>query len=750
MVGNMKLQGIFARSELLKRFRESRSPVEQISVRPAQKASFEAVGWQVISVGKSKVRMQRNRSLAESVELQTWRVMYLCGFPHLSGSDGARLTRAEGVENQLDVVAYDDESAIVVECKSSQMGASNVDVPAELAVLSEHRNVVRQILNSGRERKDKLKVGGILVLYDVPFSDADSRRAADMKLTIVDAHVLQYYERLARLIGPAARFQIFGEVFEGQDVPGLSLKVPAVEFEMGGNKAYSFAIHPADLLKISFVAHRGRGDIETYQRMVSRKRLTEIAAFIADGGIFPTNIVINFQPQKPRLRLRFDAAGPKQGATPGSKVGYLTIPPIYQAAWIIDGQHRLLAYGNHRWAATASLAVTAFDGLSADKQAELFEKINSKQKKVSANLLAELFSTLHWNSSDQRLQVRAIASQVAQDLRSIASSPLHKRILSPDERRTTLRCITLTEFVAGLQRPGMFVRLEDKAGVRQFGVFWAANADKSRQRALAVAAAWFNAIRGRCQEMWDLGDDGDSGLVATNRGVSACLRVLGWVLMYLRERNSNFDVATDQEVINSIEPYARTAGSFFDALSTEEITSIRRHYGTGAPIEIAYRIGRAIRDTESNFEAEGLLKWMETKSTVDVAEAQTLCTDLERRLVSSIRARMKEEYGDDGWWREIPLHIRQEAAKRREAEPEEYPPDTFLYLIDLKEIVEKKWQLFQETHAIGTGSKGDKTKWLVQLNDIRRHAFHAGGVRLKLEDVELLKEIDADLTQRGI
>jgi len=255
----MRLQGIFARSDLLKRFRESRRPFEQISVGPTQVASYERVGWEQISVGRTRVRLQRDRSLPDWVETQTWRVMYMCGFPHLSGDGGARLVRGEGVENQLDVVAYDEDSAIVVECKSSVGGTCNVDVQAELALLNEHRNVVRQILNSGRGREDKLKVGGILVLYDVLFTDADSKRAAEMKLSIFDATAVQYYERLAGLIGPAARFQLFCEVFQGQDVPGLSLKLPAVEFELGGNKAYSFAIRPSDLLKISFVAHRGRG-----------------------------------------------------------------------------------------------------------------------------------------------------------------------------------------------------------------------------------------------------------------------------------------------------------------------------------------------------------------------------------------------------------------------------------------------------------------------------------------------------------
>lgn len=746
----MRLQGILSRSDLLKRFRESRRRVEQVSVRASQVSEFEAAGWQMIRVGKTKVRLQRERPLADFVELQTWRVMYLCGFPHLSGDGGARLIRGEGVENQLDVAAYDEESAIVVECKSSEGGVRNIDVQAELAVLNEHRNVVRQILNRVHEREDKLKVGGILVLYNVPFTEADRRRAEEMKLTIFDAATLEYYERLAGLIGSAARFQLFGEVFRGQDVPGLSLKLPAVAFELGGNNAYSFAIRPADLLKVSFVAHRGRGAFDTYQRMVSRKRLKDIAAFIDEDGVFPTNIVINFQRQGSRSRLRFEHASQEEGATPGSKVGYLTIPSVYQAAWIIDGQHRLLAYSDHRRAETASLTVTAFDGLGADTQAELFEKINSKQKKVSANLLAELFSTLHWHSGDPKLQVRAIASQVAQDLRSTESSPLYRRILSPDEKGAKLRCITLTELVTGLQRPGMFVRSEEHGRIRHFGVLWTTTPDASCRRAFAIVGAWFESIADACPEMWAAGNDENLGLVATNRGVNASLRVLSWVLTHLRNQQPDFDVASDQVVIDGIEPYAQLTGGFFAALSTDQVESIRRHYGTGAPAEIAYSIGREIRESQPDFEAEGLLEWIENKSRVDVGEAQMLCTALEGRLLSSIVDTMKEQFGEDGWWREVPLSVRREAAARREEEPEDHPSETFLNLIDLRPIIESQWQLFQSTYGMGGGSKSDKTKWLVKFNDVRRRAYHAGGARLKLEDVDLLKEIDSALTEKGI
>lgn len=74
----MRLEGIWARSELQKRLRQSRRDVEQVSVPTSKAPTLEDAGWEMISASKTRVRFQRDLSLAEIVELQTWRVMYQC------------------------------------------------------------------------------------------------------------------------------------------------------------------------------------------------------------------------------------------------------------------------------------------------------------------------------------------------------------------------------------------------------------------------------------------------------------------------------------------------------------------------------------------------------------------------------------------------------------------------------------------------------------------------------------------------
>ena len=187
--------------------------------------------------------------------------------------------------------------------------------------------------------------------------------------------------------------------------------------------------------------------------------------------------------------------------------------------------------------------------------------------------------------------------------------------------------------------------------------------------------------------MWDAGNDDVAGLAATNRGVNASFRVMGWVVTHLRKHDANVDMLNTAELVALLRPYGIAVGEFFATMTPEEIKSIRGHYGTGAAAELAYRIGKYIKDTEPDFEADGLAAWIESKNKIDVNEAQRICTSLEHRLFTSVIARLKQEYGEDGWWRELPAQIRSEAASRRELETEDHPRETFLFLIDFRTII---------------------------------------------------------------
>ena len=62
------------------------------------------------------------------------------GFPYLSAAGGAKLSitakEPDGPQNQIDVVAIDDEVAIAIECKSSEKYAKRPQFSEELGKIS--------------------------------------------------------------------------------------------------------------------------------------------------------------------------------------------------------------------------------------------------------------------------------------------------------------------------------------------------------------------------------------------------------------------------------------------------------------------------------------------------------------------------------------------------------------------------------------------------------------------------------------
>jgi hypothetical protein len=106
--------------------------------------------------------------------------------------------------------------------------------------------------------------------------------------------------------------------------------------------------------------------------------------------------------------------------------------------------------------------------------------------------------------------------------------------------------------------------------------------------------------------------------------------------------------------------------------------------------------------------------------------------------------------GEDWWSEHIPLPIRQKCAQRQEEEKCQWPKEAYLDLVDLKEIMEKQWKLF-ESYIAAEGYKGGKEKslaWLDRLNKLRRmfaHQLkkHVAGYEFSQDDEAFLSECDS-------
>jgi len=566
-------------------------------------------------------------------------------------------------------------------------------------------------------------------------------------IVLFDENDLSYYENLVNHLGQAAKYQIFADMLPGKEVSGLSIRIPAIKSKMGGSNCYCFSISPVYLLKICYVSHRSKGkasDINTYQRMLAKPRLKKIKDYISEDGIFPTNIVLNFE----RGRLSFQKIKQESDSLEDLDVGvlgWLDIKPAFKSAWVIDGQHRLFAYSGHEKSAKSKLAVMAFEGLKPSKQAELFIDINAKQKSVKQSLLQELYAELHWDSDDPSTRISAIISKAIQDLNNDPEFKLYQRIQTTDGQKDNIKCITLTSLFNQIEKRGFFILKERSGSILEYGPLWAGNENiDTLKRTIAILKAWINEIAIINKEWWNLGS-GEGGGLAMNDGISTLISVLKSVFEVLEKQGYKLIVKSNNELAELINPYSIALGKFLESFSQVERKSFRDLRGVSG---ITYRTRQSqngIRQFISEFSPEGLDQWVDEMKQQTNKNTKELIDEIEVKLQYFIVEKLKEvfEGDEDLWWYEgIPSTIRTKTITRLEEDKNKRGGREFYFdLIDYKKIILDNWQIFENILGFGKGNKDKRTEWIGFINDARKIVAHASsGKTVKLEDYDKVRE----------
>ncbi len=737
------ITGLESREDLRKHIPDAISGTERLSVKTHRIPEYEEQGWRLLRKGKAVSTIVKDLSEDKKYELKVWYMCYLLGFKTLSiPIKGAIVTREQGVKNQIDVLAISEDIAFVFECKSS-CSSKSFDANTLVPKLKDLVDETRESLKLSEHKQGKVK--GVFCLSGIRLTTGDRSRIGQSRQKAIDESTIDYYIELAKRVGQVAYYQFLGEVIPGEEIPTLKdKKVPCVKTKIGSSDAYQLVLTPSLLLKIAYVSHRAGGKDDSYQRMVSKSRIKSIQDFIDKGGYFPTNIIVNFRNQS--NLPRFEPAPGEYGGDGGSRFGMLILPSSYGCAWVIDGQHRLMSYAGHQRADTAILPVTAFVGMIEETEARLFEDINSKQKKVSAGLLSELYATLHMNSQNDKYKIKAMASSTVNRLKRNPKGCFGKNIKGSDEKQTHVRCITVYQFVNELSKLGLFARKMNGEKAQSWGPFWEGDTYASVDRAVHILEDWFEVIKSNAEQEWSQGEE---GIVATNRGVAACLTLLIDICTFLRKHDPDFDTLSTEEISIKIKPYAEYIGQAFKKLRLTDFEVARKRFGSGAIPEYKYIIIKFIKSSyEAEFESDGYEKWMADKLIINIDEAMSLVREIENGISKYIRKVLTEQYSDP--WREVPPQIRSEAGSRKEAEDPN--GDIWLYLnfINYREIIRKQWQHFQGKMAYDKPSKDDGTSWLVKLNDIRNDTYHAAGNRLTIEQIQQLRIYKEWLIASGV
>lgn len=719
------------------------------TVGPKQLEDATSDGWTIIAKNSKTVRLSKEKDPLVGLEDRWWTLLYRLQFTHISGAGGTSFDMSSKASSlgqiNLGTIGLNDQVALIARCISNAVKRNQIENLID--DINTHREFVARSLAQKFPTESKRQIVYIVLTQDLKIKPSERDALDTANIAVFDEHDIDYYEKLSSHLGPAAQYQLFADLLPGKTIPALAIRAPAVKTKIGGVSAYTFAINPEYLLKISYVSHRSKGkasDVNTYQRMVSKGRLATIKKYISDDGVFPTNIVLNID----RNRLNFERvkqANSKTDELDSGTLGWLDIKPAYKSAWIIDGQHRLYAYSGHEKATHSHLSVLAFEGLSASKQAQLFIDINAKQKSVKQSLLQELYAELHWDATDPTVRVRAIVSKAIQVLDTDRASPFKGKIQTADSVRDSNRCVSITSIFGALEKSGFFVSREKKGAVVEFGALWAGDNDSTLRRTVQILNAWFEPIAREAGDWWNLGAAEGGGL-AMNDGISACIEVLRSVLQTLEGGTTSLVNLNEEELLKQLEPFANALGKHLGSLNGMARKQFRDYRGTQGVTTRMRRCQQAIREQIPTFNPNGLDDFITSEKQQTNAKAKTIIDGIESLLQQTCMEVLIAEFGNESWWLDgVPKTVRTAASGRFEDDNGKRGERWYYFdLIDYRKIATENWALFEDIFGYGKQSgKEKKTQWFANVNDLRKIVAHASsGKTVTLEELEFLQDIE--------
>lgn len=725
-------------------------------------------GWEEYGTPlKTKTRLRKKKSHDVQFEDDIWCQLYRLGYRTLNIDETFCLPFGQepSDKKQIDVVAIDDDSVLLVECKSSEVPAKPPSYKTEFEALrlrlDGYRKAIDQTFGAGRRIKYIFATRKIRLARD----SVDIERLIDAGGFYYNDNTFEYVDSLLKYYRDAAHYQFMGLLMKGQTINKEKIEVPAIEGTMGNRTYYMFSLEPQTLLKIGFVLHRTRAnesEMPTYQRLLVPSRLKGITKFIDGGGYFPNSAILNFNERDAKLEFQ----GQPRSKDSVSRTGVLKIPNAFAIAYIIDGQHRIYGYANSKFKESNTIPVVAFKNLDPGDQLELFMQINENQKAVSPTLRITLEEDLYWNANRLDSRLKALRSSVIRALGGDPSGPLYNKISLGEDKAALqakpfadalLKCKLLPEakgnkFVEGTTAPAVY----DAANLEHGDEM-----KKARDRAVSLINACYELAEvsfGKDQEALNT-------YVLANRGSFAFLSLVGSLHAFESSQGSISIRSSTEQRMQAISKYLLVLFKALQSITPEDAEILTGKLGSGAETTWLRFFQGCVNGKFADYNPPELQDWKERQDKALQTEGRELGTQIERHVKHFIIAQLKALFGEN-WDIEIGA-IQRECETRAKEQMEknykeglgrqEIPWTDQFFIKDYKTIIEKYWtkkpdnqlnaESFEEHFSIDVGhgfnSKPEKIKWLSLFNTLRNNWAHEGTKEkgLNKSDVELLLNI---------
>jgi DGQHR domain-containing protein len=365
----------------------------------------------------------------------------------------------------------------------------------------------------------------LLTSSEKDFDDTERNFANQRGVSLWGMSELAYFKATVAALGHFAKYEILHSIGVETNEEKLIDRVLAVKLQqprtgtLGNPELYLFSLSADALLRTCVVLRKAQANQFAYQRILSKKRLPNIASFLeSPPALLPTNLVVHLSDlvtvQKLPRKLK-DGEG-KDVHLPHSdqELVTLTIPLKYASLEVIDGQHRLFAFSKVKDAEIArkfNLAVLGIRGLDEEQRAETFVAINDNAKRADPSLV----SYIRYKSDERtcRKNSQLMAIKIAVDLNK--QDPFRNAIRLFDLSRG--QKITLR----GISGYDLRSLVSQQGHLRQF---YTRNSSREYVRVLRI---YFTVISRVLHTEWR---DPKKYIVATNRGITAFLKLLRSIL----------------------------------------------------------------------------------------------------------------------------------------------------------------------------------------------------------------------------
>ena len=708
-------------------------------------------GWEEHRALKTKRQMRKNKHHSDIWEQKVWSLIASYDFIHVNNIHEKGKFNLDGI-HQIDVFGVGHGLAVAIECKSKKEFEKKSIRTYLLEIAGYRKKAERKIKEA---YGSNTQIAWVMATENYQISKNDRELAKDSNIVLINEGQIDYFIELEKRTGLVSKYQLMSELFGETEIPHLRKSVPALKTKIGEHEAYIFAINPGKLLPISYISHRGNqsiDDINAFQRMVSKSRLKNIASFIKDSkGFFPNSLLINIDSRQKGAEYM------TMTKSEDVEFGALTLPGYFKTAWIIDGQHRLLAFAETPQKDTLQVPVIAFHDLDPGIQANMFVDINNKQKKVTKNIIIELNATLKWGSPKPKEMLESMHARTMMYLNKNEDSPLKGFIALTGENKRG-KPFTTNTIVTAISKLGMFGKVEKNTHVR--GDFWVIDQDnnkameKSCDLAYEVMSKYLQVFEEKCDN-WNADITKDEGaFVMTNQGISALLLVMGDLIdEYSRANNLKARDYNAGDIVGWITPWMTPMIDYVNGADTSKLRELRSKYGLQGQTEIKHILEGEIHKMCPDFNPKGLEKELKKLSTQWISMADKIVDEMEENIAKNILALLKQHYGGEDWFNEgVPVDVKRKVADIAVVNNTTY--EQSFNITHWKVVVSSRnnyTDIFENVYSLknypeqGDRSKDKTLSWFNRLNDIRNKTKHKVGKRVSEKEYLELKGIWARL-----